>query len=286
MESRPATIETTTSAEPPPLVSARYTDIVATRSREDVAPGPRLYRELADWFHLLTAPEEYAEEAESFRRLLVEASAHPVRSVLELGSGGGNNASHMKAHFQMTLVDISDSMLSLSRSINLECEHLQGDMRSIRLGREFDAVFVHDAVSYMTTEDDLRAAIQTAFVHCRSGDAALFAPDHIRENFRPRTSHGGHDGGGRGLRYLEWVWDRDPADSTYTVDFAYLLRDADGPVRVEGDRHVQGLFPRDTWLRLLSHAGFLPKAALLDDSEAETGAELFVAVKPHSIESA
>ena len=32
----------------------------------------------------------------------------------------------------------------MSRSINPECEHVQGDMRTLRLGREFDAVFVHD----------------------------------------------------------------------------------------------------------------------------------------------
>ena len=30
-------------------------------------------------------------------------------------------------------------------------------MRNVRLGRTFDAVFVHDAIMYMTTEVDLRA---------------------------------------------------------------------------------------------------------------------------------
>ena len=28
---------------------------------------PRLYRELAEWWPLLSAPEEYAEEAEDYR---------------------------------------------------------------------------------------------------------------------------------------------------------------------------------------------------------------------------
>ena len=94
----------------------------------------------------------------------------------------------MKARFQMTLADLSPGMLELSRTINPECEHIQGDMRTLRLGREFDAVFVHDAVVYMTTEADLKAAIDTAFIHCRRGGAALFAPDHLRENFAPSTT--------------------------------------------------------------------------------------------------
>ena len=85
--------------------------------------------------------------------------------------------------------------------------------------------------------------METAFAHCRPGGAALFAPDHLRENFRTGTDYGGHDGDGRAARFLEWTWDPDPLDTTYTVDYAYLLREADGSVRVEHDRHVEGLFP-------------------------------------------
>ena len=244
--------------------------------------APKLYRELAEWFHLLTAPAEYAEEAEFYTKKLIESCDRQPKTVLELGSGGGNNASHMKAHFELTLIDLSPQMLDLSRSINPQCEHIEGDMRTVRLGREFDAVFVHDAVAYMTTEEDLKAAIDTAFAHCRHAGAALFAPDHVREKFKPSTDHGGHDAGdGRGLRYLEWTWDPDPSDDTYTVDFAYLLKDADGSTRVEQDRHIEGLFSRATWLRLLGEAGFYPKSVPFDHSELEPGSyELFVAVKP------
>ena len=246
------------------------------------ADEPKLYNDLADWFHLLTAPAEYAEEAAFYSQQLMEECDRPPETVLELGSGGGNNASHMKAHFQMTLTDLSPGMLELSRKINPECEHIHGDMRTLRLGREFDAVFVHDAVVYMTTEADLEAAIETAFVHCRRGGAALFAPDHVRENFTPSTDHGGHDGDdGRGLRYLEWTWDPDPSDDTYTVDFAYLLKDSAGSVRVEQDRHSEGLFSRATWLRLLHEAGFEARSVPFDHSELEPGSyELFVALKP------
>ena len=201
--------------------------------------------------------------------------------MLELGSGGGNNASHMKQHFELTLTDVSPQMLALSRTINPELEHIEGDMRTLRLGREFDAVFVHDALDYMTSEDDVRAAIETAYVHCRTGGAALLAPDHVRENFRTSTMHGGHDGeDGRALRYVDWSYDPDPSDTTCVTDFAYLLREADGTVRVEHDRHVCGLFARDDWLRWLREAGFEPHVLPHAHSEVEAEAELFVARKP------
>lgn len=242
---------------------------------------PRLYRELADWFHLLTAPEEYVEEAEAYRRVIVETSARPVREVLELGSGGGNNASHLKAHFTMTLTDLSPEMLAMSRRINPECEHIEGDMRTLRLNRDFDAVFIHDAIDYITTLPDLRAVMETAFLHCRPGGVALFAPDLVRETFRSSSEHGGNDGDdGRGLRYLEWTWDPDPTDDTFVVDFAYLLREEDGSVRVEHDRHVCGLFSRDDWLRFLEEVGFRANRRVIEREDEEKGTEVFIGLKP------
>jgi len=242
---------------------------------------PKLYDELADWWPLMSAPADYEEEAAFYAAALAAACARPPRTVLELGSGGGNNASHLRSRFEMVLVEPSAGMLTVSRALNPECEHVQGDMRSIRLGRQFDAVFVHDAVCYMTSESDLRQAIETAFVHCAPGGAAVFAPDAIRETFQPATDHGGHDAGTRGLRYLSWTWDPDPSDTSYLTDYAYLLRMPDGTMRVEHDRHVEGLFARADWLRLLSAAGFEPRAVRFDHSELEPGSyEIFTAVKP------
>ena len=232
---------------------------------------PKLYKEFASWWPLLSSPEEYAEEAAFYERVLLDACGRPARTLLELGSGGGNNASYMKARFQMVLVDPSAGMLEVSRRLNPECEHIQGDMRTVRIGRQFDCVFIHDAIVYMTTEADLRRAIETAFVHCAPGGAALFAPDHLRENFQPSTDHGGHDGPGRSLRYLQCTWDPDGSDSTYVVDYAYVLREADGSVHVEHDRHIEGLFGREDWLRFLGDAGFTPAVVPFDHSGLEPG---------------
>jgi SAM-dependent methyltransferase len=244
---------------------------------------PRLYTELADWYHLLTTPEEYAEESAFFLRLFTEALGVPPRSLLELGSGGGNMASHYKrdvAH--VTLTDLSAPMLALSERLNPEAEHVHGDMRSLRLGRVFDAVFVHDAVCYIIGEADLRQAMETAFVHCRPGGVAIFAPDHVQENFASSVEADGHDDAHRGLRYLMWTRDPDPADGTYVVDFAYLLHEEGQPMRSIYDRHVEGLFSRTTWLRLLTEVGFQQLAVRpLEHPDVPLGSvEVFVAVKP------
>ena len=142
----------------------------------------KLYRELAGWWPLLSPPEDYAEEATFYMQLFSQAGLPPAPTLLELGSGGGSNAVHLKKHFfQVTLCDISPDMLAISRALNPDCEHVEGDMRTIRLGRKFDVVFVHDAIEYMTTPQDLRLAMETVYLHCKAGGLGV-----VRTRPRPR----------------------------------------------------------------------------------------------------
>jgi trans-aconitate methyltransferase len=239
----------------------------------------RFYGDLAVWWPLVSAPEEYVEEA-TFAASLLSSGEREVREVLELGSGGGNNAFHLKQRFAMTLMDLSEDMLAVSRALNPECPHHQGDMRTFRLGRTFDAVFVHDAIEYMTCEADLRLAIETAYVHCRPGGVAVLVPDNIAENFEPETTHGGQDhSDGRGVRFLSWSTDPDLTDTTTRTEYAFLLRDATGAVEVAHDTHELGLFPRELWLRVLAEVGFRARAVAEVTTEDRIPREFFVGTR-------
>jgi len=256
---------------------------VSAAEAERMAAEPRLYTEFADWWPLLSSPDDYAEEAGIYAGLLQRFCKGRVRTLLELGSGGGNNAYHLQQRFAMTLVDRAPGMLAVSRRLNPACRHVNADMRSVRLGSTFDAVFVHDAIVYMTTRHDLRAVVKTAALHCRPGGAVLLAPDHTRENFRPTTGQGGGDDGQRGLRYLQWSHDEDPADSEYTTDFVYVLQHRDGSLDVAYDRHRCGLFSRREWLAMMHEEGFAAEAVPFEHSEVETGAcEIFAGRKTAS----
>jgi SAM-dependent methyltransferase len=240
----------------------------------------RFYGDLAAWWPLISPPEDYAEEAAYAASLLASAD-DPVHDVLELGSGGGSNAAHLKARFNLTLVDLSPEMLAVSERLNPECEHQQGDMRTARLGRTYDAVFVHDAVDYMTTRDDLAAAIETAFVHCRPGGVAVFEPDHTRQVYATATDHGGADGDdGRGVRYVEWTWDPDPDDTWVVTEYAFLFRAPDGRVDVVHESHRTGLFDRSEWLELLRAAGFIAEHVVEETAEDRPPRDVFIGRRP------
>ncbi len=218
--------------------------------------APRFYDELAAWWPLFSPPAHYLEEAQDLLPRLGARPASPRATLLELGSGGGSLASHLKPHYQLTLTDRAEGMLAVSRAVNPECEHIPGDMRTLRLERQFDVVLVHDAIMYATEPDDVLATLRTAALHCRPGGTVAVLPDCVRETFTPATEDGGEDGDdGRALRYLEWSWDPDPSDHTYLVEYAFLLRTPDNGVSVFHDRHVEGLFARAEWLEWFAQAG-------------------------------
>lgn len=215
----------------------------------------RLYDQLVDFYHLIDPVEDHALEAAVYAAALKDAVSGHAKTLLELGCGAGNNASFLKRSFQCTLTDLSPRMLELSRQKNPECSHQLGDMRSLRCDEQFDCVFVHDAICYMTSVDDLRAMAETAFVHTRPGGAAVFAPDSVRETFGEHCETYTGDDGERTLHCLEWSWDPDPDDTTCQVDYALMLRHR-GQVSVVHDQHVEGLFATATWREVLEAAGF------------------------------
>jgi trans-aconitate methyltransferase len=216
---------------------------------------PLLYSVLVPWYRLVDPPADHEEEASCYRDAFERTVSPRAETLLDLGAGAGHNALYLKRRFRCTLADRSPEMLALSRELNPECEHVVGDMRTLKLGRTFDGVLVHDAVTYMTTEDDLLSAARTAFAHTRPGGAAVFAPDLFKDDFRESVDVLGADEGERALRGLAWTWDPDPSDSTVVVDYALLLRDESG-VKATHDRHVEGLFTRATWLRILASCGY------------------------------
>ncbi|MGI6791169.1 class I SAM-dependent methyltransferase [Aminivibrio sp.] len=251
--------------------------------KNEVASVPhlKLYRELAEWYPLLTPVEDYEEETGFYRSLFTFYCRRTPRTLLDLGSGAGHNAAYLKGSFSCTLVDQEPAMVKLNRRMNPECRHVQGDMRSIRLRQVFDCVLLHDAVNYMRSRTDLVNALTTAFVHTAHGGAALFQPDFVAETFESGTETGGSEKDGRAVRYLEWRWVPDPGAEMYVADMAYMLRDRDGSVEVAQDRHWMGLFPRSVWLELIGAAGFEPLAVpFAPGRDSGPERELFLGLRP------
>ena len=240
-------------------------------------PTHHLYTDLAWLWPAFSPPAGYADDAGHWRDALRHRLGPRRHSLLELGSGGGHTLSHLTADFDVTAVDLSPQMLALSRELNPGVPHYLGDMRSVRLQKQFDAVAIHDAVCYLLTEQDLLDTFATARQHLRSGGILLLTPDYIKESFSgPRVLHWVCSDANPPFTVIEYCHDPDESDTTIESLFFFLIHEASG-LRVVEDRHTTGLFPSTTWLELLDRAGFDSEMATLPDYEGGYGGHLFVA---------
>ena len=200
----------------------------------------------------MSPPDHYKEEARYWLRELRSRLAPCRRRILDLGTGGGHHLHQLTAEFDATAVDLSEAMLAHSRRLNPGVAHHIGDMRTARLGETFDAVLVHDAISYMTTEADLLSVFATARAHLNPGGLLIAAPDDYTDTFAPpRVDYQTNRNAQTELTYVEYSTDLDPTDTTYV----FFIKRGSG-LRVEVNNHITGLFPMATWARLLTEAGF------------------------------
>ena len=241
---------------------------------------PRLYYELSFLWPIISPPREYAEEAANWRRIIQAKLGQAKHSILELGAGGGHNLSHLTKDFHATAVDISHPMLSLSRQLNPDVQHHLGDMRTVRLGKTFDAVLIHDAIGHMLTEADLRATFATAKDHLRPGGLLLIAPEWVEEDFQgPKLffwfRKGSRENEEIAVAIQEYLHDPDPKDSQIESIYSYMIQTNSG-VRIERDVHHNGLFPVSKWIGLLDEAGFKAERISLPGNEGGYGGNMFI----------
>ena len=128
-------------------------------------------------------------------------------------------------------------------------------MREMRLGRTFDAVIIHDAISYILTVNDLRRTFQTARAHLNPGGVFIAGPDWMK-GITPIPNLSCKLGKLGELSYAEFVHDPDPDDTEVEVIFTFYIPEMKKGVRVEEDRHRHGLFSLETWLLTVRDAGF------------------------------
>jgi len=252
------------------------------RERPSPKDERRLYEDLVWVWPIMSPPEDYVEEGRKLSELIKERSPAGAETLLHLGCGGGHNDHTLKDYFKVTGIDISEPMLELAGRLNPEVDYHQGDMRSVRLGKTFDAVVGLDSLAYMQTEEELRGVFETAYLHLKPGGVFLAFPEFTRERFQQNWAHSSsHSSGDVSITYFENYYDPDPGGTIIEATFIYLIRQG-GKLEIETDRHLCGIFGMETWLSLLNETGFeveLTQLILRNDSGDEEEYPLLVCLK-------
>jgi len=137
----------------------------------------------ARYYDLLYRDKDYAAEARHVHNI-IQRHYPGAQSILELGCGTGAHAVHLASMgYAIHGVDRSHEMLTAanrrlkdaSADIAPRIRFSPGDIRQVRLDERFDAVIaLFHVISYLPTNDDLKAVFTTARCHMGAGGIFLF----------------------------------------------------------------------------------------------------------------
>lgn len=218
-----------------------------------------LYGELARFWPLISPPSHYMAEARIWMDAIRKRLSKLNPTALDLGTGGGHSLAPLTGYLQATAIDLSEEMLSVARKLNPKVEHIQGDMRNIRLGRKFDVVLANDAIGYMASVNDLEMVLETARAHLNLGGLAMFGPDWFFETFEDDMFNSFQkQDNGVVLTMFEYSFDIDKSDNFYECLYNINVRE-NGKVSFWSENHKYGLFSYKQWNDLLVSHGFNPE---------------------------
>lgn len=247
----------------------------------------RLYSDLS-WLWPLWGGSHAGSEYAKYCRFIIDKAEsitqRELKSLLNLGCGGGKNLYTLKNHYECTGLEISSDMLKLALELNPECYYVQADMRSFDLSRKFDFIFIDDAVTYMLNRDDLEQVFIQAYNHLEEGGVMVVTPDATTESFKQNEtqifySEKSEKYTDTEVVYITTNYCRDLKSEQSEGVFVYLIR-TKGELTIESEVHKYGLFPLQVWKDLLIKTGFI----LREESYIENGQGYtpFICLKPKS----
>ena len=211
------------------------------------------YNQLAWTEDFLAEPADYEQEVAHYADMVRQHASPPVHTLLHLGCGAGGQDLFFKRNFSVTGVDLSIGMLDKARAKNPEIEYIEGDMRTIRLDRQFDAVVIPDSIDYIATMGGLQQVIHTAALHLRRGGVLLVVCS-TAEQFRNNNFVYTGEKGDVHVTLFENNYTSPYAPQTHEITLFYLIRQR-GQLKTYSEHIVAGLFPQASWEGVFKQAG-------------------------------
>jgi SAM-dependent methyltransferase len=223
-----------------------------------------LYGKVAKIYDLLytgTGIKDYPAESEAIHVIVQEASPG-ARTLLDVACGTGAHLEILRRWYEVEGIDLSPEMLEVARARLRDVPLHVADMRTLDLGRTFDAVTcLFSAIGYVTDPAEMRSTIQRLANHVAPG-GVLIVDGWVRPEDWGDTYRGGPDvASDEETMVVRLSFSRRNGSIT-EMDLHHLVRDAGG-IDHFVEQHRLALVPTADYVAAFEAAGL--KARVVPD---------------------
>lgn len=229
-----------------------------------------MFSQTAQYYDKIYSFKDYQAEAQAIVVLVQEHLRSGGNRLLDVACGTGKHVEHLKQHFEIEGLDISEELLVLARKRCPGVPFHQGDMIDFQLGKRFDVVTcLFSSIGYVGTVENLGRSIACMARHLLPGGLLLVEPWFTPEAWRPGTVHALFiDEPELKIARINASFAR--GRLSY-FDLHYLIGTPEGTEHAV-ERHELGLFEQDEMLAAFQAAGLDVRY----DEEGLTGRGLYV----------
>jgi ubiquinone/menaquinone biosynthesis C-methylase UbiE len=219
-----------------------------------------MYEEFAQVYDELMKEIDYSTWSEYLQRLFFN-SKREIKKVLEFGCGTGNITCNLaKKDYQITAVDLSDSMLTVAdeKADSMGLKNIKfylGDMSNFQINQKFDAVIsCCDSVNYLPDLEAVQSFLVSSYECLESQGLLLFDFNTVskyKKTIKDNTYV--YD-----LDDIFCVWENEPhfEKSEMHFNLTFFEKNADGTYDRHEENQVQYLYSVEEIHHCLMEAGF------------------------------
>ncbi len=215
-----------------------------------------MYSKVARIYDLLytgTGIKDYPAESEGLHAIIQDASPG-ARTLLDVACGTGAHLEIFRRWYDVEGVDLSPEMLEVARARLDEVPLHVADMRTLDLGRTFDAVTcLFSAIGYVTDPAEMRSTIRRLADHVAPG-GVLIVDGWVRPEDWGDDYRGGPDVASDDETMVVRLTFSRRTGSITEIDLHHLVRDADG-IEHFVEHHSLALVPTAEYVAAFESAG-------------------------------
>lgn len=219
-----------------------------------------MYGKVARIYDLLytgTGIKDYPAESEALHAIIQEASPG-ARTLLDVACGTGAHLECLRRWYAVEGVDLSPEMLEVARARLRDVPLRVADMRTLHLGRRYDAVTcLFSAIGYVTDLSEMRSTIQRLADHVAPG-GVLIVDGWVRPEDWGDDYRGGPDVAADDTTTVVRLTLSRRTGSITEMDLHHLVRDADG-IDHFVEQHRLALVPTADYVAAFKSADLLAR---------------------------